>query len=683
MLKLKTYIVIFLLTFVFIAANAQINQHSVDSMERKLRTANDTTKIIILNNLSILCFSSTAKSEYYANKALTLSRKIKNEKFEAYTLIYIGYINLFRSNYKKAIEYAETGLKISEKNNYKKCIAMATDYIGKAYYYLGDYNRALNYFQLSLAAYRKVENSKSDTVGIYLYLGYIFFDQKNYDKALSYFLNALKKEKENGSYYSRLNIKIGDIYNDWGRYKEALGYYKKIIEVSLKSGDKLIAAYNMNRAGEIYLKINEYKPANEYATKALKILSELRDSTGIQASMSILGNTYKKQKQYGKAFYYLKRAVEICQRTNYKQQVADNLFSIGELCFETKDYDNAIENFNSSLEMSKKLNSRKNIFKNYEALSKIYLAKGNYKEAYKYEQLYTSVKDSVFNENINKQITEIQTKFETEKKEKEILKLNKEKEIKEATISQHKQFRNYLIVCFVLLLLVLFIIYNRYRLKQKLRHEKQLVELEQKALRMQMNPHFIFNALNSISLFISNKDELSANDYLIRFAKLMRQTLENSGKPLITIRQEVEALKYYLDLEQLRFADKFDFNINIDSKIEQEAMLIPPLLLQPIVENAILHGIFPKKTKGKIDITLELNGNNKITCKIEDDGVGRNYKLKSNSYESIGMKVTAERLRIINHANKKEMQLHVFDIKDENNNPEGTRVEFNLPVLMT
>jgi signal transduction histidine kinase len=624
-------------------------------MERKLRTANDTTKIIILNNLSILCFSSTAKSEYYANKALMLSKKIKNQKYEAYTLIYtFSYIYILKNNYRKLLECAKKELQISKAINYETGIALANYYIGTANCYMGNNDSALIYFNKSLTNYRKLKSN--DTIKIYYFIGFIYYSQKNYEKSLTYFLTALKKEKENGSYYTRLNGYIGDVYKDWGRYKEALGYYKKIIEVSLKSGDKLVAAYNMNRAGEIYLKTNEYKSANEYATKALEILSNLRDSSGIQYSMNILGNTYKKQKQYGKAFYYLKRATGICQRINYQQQVSDNLFSIGELYFETKDYNNAIENFNSSLEISKKLKLRSNIFKNYQALSKIYLAKGNYKEAYKYEQLYTSVKDSVFNENINKQITEIQTKFETEKKEKEILRLTKEKELKDVRTKRNIII---LVISFLSILIIIIVLINLLRQKlEKRRMLKRTIETEEKERkRFAEDLHDgLGPLLSTIGLYVnefdSAKNDEPKKQEIIKYTNELIDEAVNSTRMIarnITpgtvsetgIFNAVQTFCYKVNVSNY-------VNINITSndkekRYDSTVEIILYRVLLELINNTIKHA------KAK-NINIEFKAKEKsLNVLYTDDGKGFDYKKTINDpKKGMGLNNIINRISSIN-----------------------------------
>ncbi len=219
--------------------------------------------------------------------------------------------------------------------------------------------------------------------------------------------------------------------------------------------------------------------------------------------------------------------------------------------------------------------------------------------------------------------------------------------------------------------------------KKVLEIEKQLFDLEQTALRLQMNPHFIFNSLNSIQSFIVNNDSEKATLYLAKFAQLMRLILSNSSESFVPIKDEMKALAYYMDIENLRFDNKFDYKIKIDPEIDEDFIGIPPMVIQPYVENAILHGIINKNTRGKIFISLSLQSDT-IMCVIEDDGVGREkaMEIKNQSgfkHKSRGMIITKERLEILNKQTKGRISVNVIDLKDENGNALGTKVEIVIP----
>ena len=214
------------------------------------------------------------------------------------------------------------------------------------------------------------------------------------------------------------------------------------------------------------------------------------------------------------------------------------------------------------------------------------------------------------------------------------------------------------------------------------RMEAELKELEHQALRLQMNPHFIFNSLASISNFIGKNDAAEAKRYLTKFAKLMRLILENSREEFIPLTEEIDSLTYYMELEQLRFRDKFSFEINTDPSIDREHLFIPPMLIQPHIENAILHGMAPKETKGMILISFERT-EGLLRCVVEDNGVGRKRaaEIKARTktqHTSLAMKIIFERLSIL-FPGKNKINIITEDLEDENKNAIGTRVLFNLP----
>ena len=216
------------------------------------------------------------------------------------------------------------------------------------------------------------------------------------------------------------------------------------------------------------------------------------------------------------------------------------------------------------------------------------------------------------------------------------------------------------------------------REKQNSKITRQIARLELQALRAQMNPHFIFNTLSSIQYFITEHNTEEAIRYLSKFAKLMRQIMGNSSLQVIPVKDEIDALKLYLELESLRFKDKFDYEINVSETIDQNFDEIPAMLIQPYVENAILHGILHKPSKGHIAITLTKNATH-ICCAVKDNGIGRDKareinKNKFKDHESAGMNITKHRLQILNASRKSTLSVAINDMKDEHNNALGTEI---------
>jgi two-component sensor histidine kinase len=244
-----------------------------------------------------------------------------------------------------------------------------------------------------------------------------------------------------------------------------------------------------------------------------------------------------------------------------------------------------------------------------------------------------------------------------------------------------------------LLLLGAFCIY-RYRVaairrKDKLRseYEKKLANVEMSALLAQMNPHFLFNSLNSIDSYIIKNESTKASEYLNNFARLMRLILQNSRSNYISLKEELEALDLYLQMESLRFRDKFDYHIQVDEQLNTESIVLPPLLIQPYVENAIWHGLMHKQKgeKGKVDLQLSRK-ENVIHCVIEDNGIGRERALEIRASKhgprrpSMGMQITRDRMEMINKLYNTTTNVQVTDLKDQENRAIGTRVELTIPI---
>jgi ligand-binding sensor domain-containing protein len=221
--------------------------------------------------------------------------------------------------------------------------------------------------------------------------------------------------------------------------------------------------------------------------------------------------------------------------------------------------------------------------------------------------------------------------------------------------------------------------------KLKARFTQDLAQIEMKALRAQMNPHFIFNSLNSIQKFILKNDTFAASQYLTKFSKLIRLILDHSNQHYIQLSQEIEQLKLYTEIEALRFDQQFDYTFEIDPNLKSELLYIPSMIIQPYIENAIWHGLLHKEDRGALKITFENCLENCIRVSIEDNGIGREkaQQLKSKQVlkkKSYGMEITHNRIEILNKIENENTICQVLDLKDVNGNPLGTRVELTIPL---
>ena len=244
------------------------------------------------------------------------------------------------------------------------------------------------------------------------------------------------------------------------------------------------------------------------------------------------------------------------------------------------------------------------------------------------------------------------------------------------------------VILMVVLLRMFILIRTRsIKKKERLRSEiaERITEFELKALRAQMNPHFIFNAINSIQNYMLDNDIDAALNYLSDFAKLIRLTLDNVSKKRITLDEELNYLNYYIKLEQMRFDKKFDLEIYVPNDVENTKILIPSMILQPFIENSIKHGFAFKESGGKIKLEFELTDDNILKCIIEDNGIGRKKSRELNknkkNHPSRGTFITSERLSLLNQTqSRKGYKIETIDLYDEFNLACGTRVEISLPI---
>ncbi len=261
--------------------------------------------------------------------------------------------------------------------------------------------------------------------------------------------------------------------------------------------------------------------------------------------------------------------------------------------------------------------------------------------------------------------------------EERIRRLENEKTLKDELITRKNTF-NYLLLGSIVLLLLLFgfIIKTLNAIKTKNK------EIALQSLRREMNPHFLFNSLNSVNQFIAQNNELEANKYLTSYSNLMRNTMENSNKDFVTLGNEIENLTKYLELEHLRFKDKFNFIITVDETLDPETIWIPNMVIQPHLENAIWHGLRYKEGKGLLKMNVALQGKTMLIT-IDDDGIGptKSGELKTHNqkaHNSRGLTNTKERMALLNELYKTKM---AFVVNEKNSPETGTVVQITVPII--
>ncbi|MBT3422676.1 MAG: tetratricopeptide repeat protein [Bacteroidetes bacterium] len=377
-----------------------------------------------------------------------------------------------------SIYYAKLALKKAQKANFNFGISYAYFRLGRLYEYLTEYKKALVYYQKKLA-FNKKTNDESGIYAAHGDIGYIYHYLGMYEKAIFHHHAALKvvEKNQDSSKISMCLNNIGTVYDAWKRPKKALEYYYKTIAIDHKLGENYGIAYTYNNIGRIYLDFKEYDSAAYYFNKSLKIKRETNNIRGVAGSLSNLGILYHAQKQYKKAIACWEEALAIYRNISDKSEEAAVLNNLGGAYGDMGDLDKSFTYITQAYDIAKDMDYLDLHINVYESLTKIYSRKGDYKNALKYHQLYNTVKDSVFNLEKNKQLEELETVYQTEKKEQQIKLQKTEIAQKDAEVKKQKAQRNIFIISFGLILLfaVYVIISIRRIAKEKAKSEKLLL----------------------------------------------------------------------------------------------------------------------------------------------------------------------------------------------------------------
>ncbi|HEX9600384.1 MAG TPA: histidine kinase, partial [Mariniflexile sp.] len=566
------------------------------------------------------------KSIQFIEKALGASNSSK-ENSDAYEVL--GDIYLYWKQYDLAVSNYRISIQSINTNVVKLKLASA-------------YKQNKNY-QESLQIYNginKKELSNWQLVALYEGVGDVYLLTKSYPSAINAYNEGLKVAQKHliSPKVTDLNSKIAQVYNAKGETQKAEGFFNESL--------KLANTQNKKRAVEEKIKVADFKnERNNYSSEIQLRKEALKQIIDIQKD-SILNN----------------ESALTPQKQNYK---------IGNAYASQRDYVNAIPYLKKSIEEA---DDKEDLIVQKDAtrkLSEVYREAGEFDKALIAYQSYVDLVDQLY--SIKEQEISQAARFSKEivAKQNRILSLESDRALSESkyelNLEQAKRQKIiiYSLIGGVILLLVAGFLMFKYIKQQRLANNL----LALKSLRSQMNPHFIFNALNSVNSFIASNDERTANKYLTDFSLLMRAVLENSEEDFIPLEKEIELLELYTKLEHFRFQDKFDYYITIDEHINISEFVIPPMLLQPYIENAVWHGLRYKKTKGRLDISISQSDPDEIKITITDDGIGREKSkaLKTENQKkqnSKGMGNIKKRVSILNAMYKDKVDVFVDDFTD-------------------
>ena len=469
-------------------------------------------------------------------------------------------------------------------------------------------------------------------------------------------LKALEQAKINksndliASCYSALSY----IYYENKKYTEALSYLLDSEQLDLEQKDSMHLSSTYNNIAIIYKKIGSFDKALTYNQKSLDISIFLKDNLGIGKSYSNIGRVFEVKGDFSIALEYYHKALQ----HNLDSKISNSIpyRNIGDIYFNNMAFEAAENYYSKALEIETKNKNNRVLSIIYNNLLQIATDQVNFEKAFRYKNKLDSIaKLNLLHENKEKTIA-----LENQQR------LFKNKQELDQLIALNTKNRIIFSVVFVLFVLLLLYIFQKHK-NTKLKNEQERLRLEQRVLRSQMNPHFIFNALSAIQNSLLDNDPIKSASYLSRFAKLIRQNFDFINKKSILLKDEIDSLRNYMDTQKMRFNNKFDYEINVFADVLIDMDTIPPLILQPFVENAIEHGFKNKKDKGKITITISKKSN-QICYEIIDNGAGFVKTEKDVKIHAID--VFTKRLEL---RGKEEIKSFVIQTTDT-----GTTVQFCL-----
>ncbi|WP_397363794.1 tetratricopeptide repeat protein [Olleya sp. R77988] len=610
----------------------------------------------IADSLITVNHKSYADLEYaiYKNKYDTLKMRVFEQKSidknyaegVVFANIMLGNQYRNKSLFKKSESLLKNALKISRDNNLVEFEIISLNMLGVIFRRQTIVKEALDYHQEALRlAESQPETTKAHLKSIAVShnsMGNIYLTLKEYELALNQFNKSLAIEEEAKNILGlAINYNnIGIIYEAKDSLDLALKNYKISLDYNNQINSKIGKVISNNSIGTIYLKQNKPEIALQTIAPTVALAEEIQDQFYIAWAYVNLGWAQNKLNQLEKAKLNLEKGLDIAKKYNLQSSEIDALHQLSIL---------------------------------NEKQGKTEKALRFYKEA-------VALDNEVTGETNSQYVNTLRMRYESEKKNNQILELANDKELLKIKLKDGEKTAILTLLGLLVLSIAGFAFYRQRRLK----NEKKILTLEQDMLRNQMNPHFIFNSLNSIKLYIINNEKENAVYYLNKFSKLIRKILIASTEKEITLQDELETMDLYMNIENIRFSNQINYTINVDDEVDIENIKIPSLILQPFLENALWHGLSAKEGDKHIDLKVTKTESDFITISIIDNGIGRiaSNKIKQGKLmkqKSLGIEITKQRLENFSKNYSENFSLIINDLY-ENKIATGTCVLLKLPI---
>ncbi|MGB3606959.1 tetratricopeptide repeat-containing sensor histidine kinase, partial [Psychroserpens sp.] len=587
-----------------------------------------------------------ARDSMQMKKLIVASKALDAEAVECYALNALGVIYRNMSHYERSIDAHEKANVLAGLLENVELQVVSLNNIGVAYRRMDLVKTALDYHTKALDIARSVkEPSKTISYNIAVSqnsIGNIYLILEQYDLATKQFQKSLIIEKKAGN---RLGLainyqNIGYAYDATGDLENALRNYKLSLEYNEQIDSNLGRVICYNSIGQVYIKQGKYDDAKVIIERALKKSLLIGDQFYIASSYINLGWVQEQMNQLSVAEQNLKKGLDAAKTYNLNLSIVEADKHLSDLYQKKKNYELALKHYKEAVTIEKTINNDRNL----------------------------------------RYVNDVIIQYENEAKNKEIEALANQNEFWKIKLERNKTIFWYSLLALAIIIGILIAMYRNRQLQQ----ETQILTLEQDMLRSQMNPHFIFNSLNSIKLYIINNEKENAVYYLNKFSKLIRKILMASSEKEISLEDELDTMQLYMNIENIRFSNEIDFQVKIGKHINTANIKLPSLILQPFLENAIWHGLSSKKDNKRICLEVYRTNDNFITIAITDNGIGRKESNQINQEKilkrkSVGIAITKARLANFSKGYTNDFKIGIKDLYDSEQNPIGTTVIVEIP----
>ncbi len=618
--------------------------------------------------------------------------KLNSDEIQYELYHHLGHYHTNMQEYETAMFYFNSCIRIAEKERNKIKLSQSYAFVSINFMTSNDKDSAFFYIKESIAFARKSKDKMALAKAFNAQSRiYAFFGQLELSVAKNLISLQLAEEGNNTLLLATYTREIGTDQQLILNLTDAEYYYKRSIKYARQIYDNRQTALALTSLASVQLDCGYFLKSIGNAEKSISLLTKLNDNNGLGQTHNILGQVYKEMKNYSEASSNLNQALVYFESTSNREEIAGVYHNVGTVFKEQKKYKNALNYLNRSIEIREQFGAKNQIYFTYRVIADVYKEIDNPRKSLEYLELYLNYADSNTILQSATKIAELSESYRSRQRERLItsqadsLQRQQQERILTSTKLENSQLRNssqmYFIIAFIIIILLAgIIIFYRWN-QTKIKQQQFEAEMSQTLLRTQMNPHFVFNAMSVIQSYIFENDTVNSSKFLVNFSRLMRLILENSPKTEIPIETEIEILEKYLGMQKLRFQDRFEFKITAEEGLYNEQALIPPMITQPFIENAIEHGQLNTVENGFIHVVFK-KIDDMLIISIIDNGVGRKVSAKNNkssAHKSMAIDITSQR---IEHLNKKHNTDGTLSVEDYNKSLQnGTKVLISLPYV--